>query len=67
MQADVVPVEVKYKELKKVEITRSFRSFISTYRPKKAYLINLDLEGFERINETDVHIIPYWKLFSIEI
>ncbi len=65
MQTNVIPVEVKYKELKKVEITRSFRSFISTYRPKKAYLINLDLESFEKINETDVHIIPYWKLFSI--
>ncbi|RUA29193.1 MAG: ATPase [Bacteroidetes bacterium] len=63
----VVPVEVKQKEMKKMEITRSFRSFLSTYNPQKAFVINLDYESFERIEDTNVHIIPFWHLFSIEI
>ncbi len=63
----VVPVEVKQKEMKKFEITRSFRSFLSSYQPKIAYVINLGYEGSEMVNDTEVHIIPYWHLFSMKI
>lgn len=58
----IVPVEVKYSELKKTAITRSFRSFINKYAPKKAYIINLSLDDNILINETDVIFILYWKL-----
>ena len=61
----IVPVEVKYSELKKTAITRSFRSFINKYIPKKAYIINLSLDENIVINETDVIFIPYWKYFSL--
>ena len=63
----VVPVEVKQKGMKKFEITRSFRSFLSSYQPKNAYVINLGYEGSEIVNDTAVHIIPYWHLFSMKI
>ncbi len=57
-----VPIEVKYSELKKTAITRSFRSFINKYAPKKAYIINLSLDKTIIINQTDVIFLPYWKL-----
>ena len=61
-QEGIIPLEVKYSELKKTAITRSFRSFINKYAPKKAYVINLSLERKMTINETEVIFIPYWKL-----
>jgi len=66
-QSGIVPVEVKQKELKKIEITRSFRNFLSTYKPQNAYIINLEYEASEVIDKTKVHIIPFWQLFSVEM
>lgn len=61
-QEGIVPVEVKYSELKKAAITRSFRSFINKYAPKKAFVINVSLEESISINDTEVVFLPYWKL-----
>ena len=64
---DVVPAEVKYKDLKKETISRSFRSFINKYNPKTAYIINLELDSKIKIGETTVFFIPYTKLFTDEL
>ena len=61
---DVVPIEIKYKNLRRNTISRSFRSFIDKYKPKNAYLINLSLDTKIIINKTTVHIIPYAKLIT---
>ena len=61
-QEGIIPLEVKYSELKKTAITRSFRSFINKYAPEKAYVINLSLEKKITINETEVIFMPFWKL-----
>lgn len=39
----LIPVEVKYKHLKRDKVPASLRSFIAKYTPEKAYIINLDL------------------------
>ena len=41
-----VPVEVKYSRLKSLEITRSFRSFLSKYNPRVGYIVHLG-DSFE--------------------
>jgi len=59
------PLEVKYRALRKPEISRSFRSFINKYEPKEAFIINLSLDKEVKIGKTKVRIIPFYKLFSI--
>lgn len=54
---EVVPIEIKYKKLKKASLSHSFRSFINKYKPKKAYLVNLSLNEIMKIDETEVHCI----------
>ncbi|RLJ02824.1 MAG: hypothetical protein DRP11_02605, partial [Candidatus Aenigmatarchaeota archaeon] len=51
---EIIPIEVK----RKPKVTRSFRSFIQHYRPKRALIANLDT--FDR-DTTDGHIfnIPF--------
>lgn len=57
-----VPIEVKYKALKSPEINRSFRSFLTKYKPPKALVINLGLEADLPICETNVKFLPFYKL-----
>jgi len=58
----VVPLEVKYRALKKLEIQRSFRSFLQRYAPKTGLLINLGLFADLTIGPTKVRCLPYWEL-----
>lgn len=59
---DVVPIEIKYKNIKREVISRSFRSFMQKYKPKTAYIINLGLDKTIQIDQTAVRFIPYTKL-----
>ncbi len=62
---EIIPVEVKYSELKKETISRSFRSFIQKYAPKTAFLVNLSLDSKIKIDDTEVLFIPFWKLYRL--
>jgi len=64
---DVIPIEIKYKKLKRDNIDRSFRSFIDKYKPKVAYIVNLSLDTARKHNETLIRFIPYTKLFTEEL
>jgi len=59
---NAVPIEVKYKSLKKEEIPRSLRSFIEKYSPDEAYIINLDYSNILKINKTTLFFLPYYEL-----
>lgn len=59
---DVIPVEVKFSKLKKTAITRSFRSFINRYQPRKAMVVNISLDETITLDKTQIEFIPYWKL-----
>jgi hypothetical protein len=58
---EIIPVEVKYSFLKKPEISRSLRSFIKSYLPKKAYIIHLGEKIEEKIGETKIYFLPYYE------
>ena len=64
---DIIPVEVKYKSLKKVEIPRSLRSFIERYNPSEAYIINLNYRNKLKINKTTLFFLPYYELLYKKI
>ena len=51
---DPIPVEVKFKSMKKPDITRSLRSFIDHYKPSVAWIINLSYITSIQIDQTTV-------------
>jgi hypothetical protein len=59
---DVLPVEVKCRELKEVAVGRPLRNFIHTYKPKEAWIINLSLRKELTINNTSVKCMPFFDL-----
>jgi len=60
----VIPVEVKFKHLKAIEIPRSLASFCQKYQPRDAYIVNLGLRSEASLNHTRVHFIPFWDLLD---
>lgn len=59
-----IPVEVKFSRLKKPAVTRSFRSFIDSYQPKQAIVLNSNLLAKARIKDTEVLFLPvHWFIF----
>lgn len=59
---EILPIEVKYKIMEKLEITRSYRSFLARYTPKNGYVVHLGESSQKKINNTVVRLIPYYKL-----
>jgi len=55
---EIVPIEVKYQSFKKPKISRSLRSFIKTYKVKKALVISKDFWDKIKINDTTILFIP---------
>jgi len=62
----VIPVEVKFKDLKKVQISRSFRSFLKKYKPQTGIIVSLNFSEIITIEETAVRFIPFWQLITEE-
>jgi len=62
----IIPMEAKFKSLKKEEISRSLRNFIEKYNPPEAYIINLSLKKTLKINNTTLSFIPFYELLFKE-
>lgn len=52
-----IPIEIKAKYFKKPAITQSIRSFINTYKPNLAFVINFNLNEEIKINDCLVKFI----------
>ncbi len=64
----VIPIEVKFKSLKKEIVPRSLRSFIEKYSPAEAYIINLDFNKTLMIDKTRLIFLPFYELlFKIQL
>ena len=59
---EIIPVEVKFTDMKQPAIERSLRSFISNYKPARAWVVNLSLKETFKIHETQVHVMPFYEL-----
>lgn len=60
---EVIPVEVKHTKLSKIEITRSFRSFLTRYRPAKGYVVHVgNKDERKEVENTGIELLPYFKL-----
>lgn len=62
----IMPVEVKYRRIKKPETTRSLQSFISAYQPDTAFVVNLNYKDEIRIGKTKVCFVPFYELISYD-
>jgi hypothetical protein len=54
----VIPIEVKYSSLKEPKVSRSFRSFLDAYRPKRGVVLTRDFWGKSKISGTEVRFVP---------
>lgn len=61
-----MPVEVKYRQIKKPETTRSLKSFISAYQPDTALVVNLNYKNEIRIGKTKLSFVPFYELISYD-
>ncbi len=62
-----IPIEVKCRNFKRVEFTRSFCNFIEKYKPRKAFIVNLNFEETLKRKDTEIIFLPYYKLENREI
>jgi len=58
----LLPIEVKFQEMKKPAVSRSFRSFLNAYKPISAVIVNLSLEQKTREQDAVVSFLPFWKV-----
>ncbi|MCD6219405.1 ATP-binding protein [Candidatus Calescamantes bacterium] len=58
----LLPIEVKYSPLKSPEISRSYRNFLSQYRPDRAIVLTKNFWGELKIDKTLIKFIPVWYL-----
>ena len=58
----LIPVEVKYKQLKQEKVPISLRSFIEKYSPENAYVINLNLNKTLHVRKTTLFFLPFHEL-----
>ena len=64
--AAVTPLEVKYSDMKKVEVQRAYRGFLERYHPESGYIVNKSLSDEVMVGETRVRCLPYWGLMFEE-
>lgn len=62
---DIIPVEVKYKTLTTPQTSRSFKSFLDKYKPKRAYIVHLGERLEDTDNDTNISFIPYYESTEI--
>ncbi len=59
---ELIPVEAKATELRTLAISRSLRSFIDTYKPAKAVVVNLAFAGEMKHNGCRIFFIPAYAI-----
>jgi len=56
------PIEVKSNYVQKQPLAPGLRSFISTYRPARAFIIHLGVFHFRMFKDTNIYAIPAWAI-----
>lgn len=59
------PIEVKYQNFIKPTVSRSFRSFIDAYQPKKGFIVTINFTETLMLGEIQIYFIPLTKLDKI--
>ncbi|NGX34372.1 MAG: hypothetical protein K1060chlam1_00725 [Candidatus Anoxychlamydiales bacterium] len=62
---EFLPIEVKFRRMKRPIITRSLRSFIDAYNPKIAIVISKNFKDKIKVKDTLIHFIPFQNIIEI--
>lgn len=65
--SSIIPLEVKYREANEPKVSRSFASFISSYKPTAAFFVSLGEKGERAVGGTKVSFIPFYELLTLRI
>jgi predicted AAA+ superfamily ATPase len=57
-----IALEAKFTQMKKPKISRSLRSFVAKYKPKKAYVVNLTLKKTLILEKTKIYFLPFFGI-----
>lgn len=63
---EIIPIEVKFKEMKQPLVERSLRSFIEKYKPLTALVVNLNLNTEIKIDKTKIQFLTFTDLLKEE-
>jgi len=58
----VIPIEVKYRNVSRLSLTRGYRSFLDAYQPKIGFIITKNQGGELIYNQSKIHFIPLCDL-----
>jgi uncharacterized protein len=61
---NLLPIEVKSTKLSQPQVEKSMRSFIETYQPAEAWVVNRSLSASIFIGKTEVKFVPWLELLS---
>ena len=62
---NAMPIEVKHTKLTKSELSRSFRSFLTKYKPKRAYYVHLGEYFEDTFEDTKIYYLPFYQAQAI--
>lgn len=54
----VIPIEVKYRNLRGLDLSRGYKSFLDAYQPRQGFLISKNQIGKIEYNQSTIHFIP---------
>lgn len=63
----LIPIEVKYRAMKKPVISRGYRSFLEAYQPKVGVMFTKDLFDEVQVGSTKVYFIPLTHLSTFSM
>lgn len=55
---EVIPVEVKYSRFDRGKVSRSFRSFVGSFKPRRGIVLTKDYWGTAAVGKTEIFFIP---------
>ena len=55
---DIIPVEVKYSDFRGPKVSRSFRSFLTAYKPERGVVLTKNFWGEMRTSGTEIKFVP---------
>lgn len=61
----IIPIEVKFRLMDQLVVTRSFRSFIDAYQPKHGFFITKNFNKKVVINHCEVNFISFSRLLLL--
>jgi len=64
-QEKIIPIEAKYRNLKRPVITRALHSFIDAYSPKIAFMITKNFDAQFMVGDCKVHFISFENISEI--